>query len=204
MCAASGRQERGPRSLYHNAMAAATAPSQPRPRTPKCTPISGTGFALPPGVTGRFLLLTCLTLMALPQPARADGDETSSPPAPRLLDSGTSARLGTPTHPDQPPGAAADELIRRLSERLGVPRLYNILLTDGRVRAAEGLAGVGLLAYASSRSSQRTPVLFVGVKALLLGFNPHVSAIEHRYAVDIEPEIGSRGFAVMVRRTLDP
>jgi hypothetical protein len=102
--------------------------------------------------------------------------------------------------PDNEP-SAADEVIQGMIER--VRPIESRLRDDHRLRKAESLIGLGVVAYEALRKDPRMPLGYVGTQALRMGLHRQLATIRQRSGYEVEPSIGRRSFAVAFRRTFE-
>jgi hypothetical protein len=102
--------------------------------------------------------------------------------------------------PDGEP-SAADEVIQRMIER--VRPIESRLRDDHRLRKAESLIGLGVVAYETMHKDPRMPLGYVGTQALRMGLHRQLTTIRQRSGFEVEPSIGHRSFAVTFRKTIE-
>ena len=103
---------------------------------------------------------------------------------------------GEPPHSDSP---AADAIVERVIQRLRP--IENRLRDDHRLRKAESLIGLGVVAYEALQKNPRVPLGYIRTQALRMGLHRQLTTIRQRSGYEIEPSIGRRSFSVTLRKT---
>jgi hypothetical protein len=78
--------------------------------------------------------------------------------------------------------------------------LQQRLPENERFRVLSGVVGVGVLAYEGTASRRALPLALLGTEALRMALRPQLRAVRDRTSFVVEPSIGRRRFAVIVRR----
>jgi hypothetical protein len=97
--------------------------------------------------------------------------------------------------------STAGDSLQRLVERLRP--LQDRFREDHRMRRAESILGLGIVAYQALGNRREIPLSFVGTHALRLGLHRELADIRERSGYVVEPSIGHRSFVITFRRTLD-
>jgi len=103
---------------------------------------------------------------------------------------------GEAPHSDSP---AADAIVERVIQRLRP--IENRLRDDHRLRKAESLIGLGVVAHEALQKNPRVPLGYVGTQALRMGPHRQLTTIRQRSGYEVEPSIGRRSFSVTLRKT---